>query len=91
LDATSRTILQLDFLRHGYAVLGDDRRAELLLDDRIAALRSEGDLHRVSQLVDAAENRLAGCFTRHDLLCHFLFLLFDSCNLALREVIDRGI
>ena len=50
-------ILQLDFLRHGHAVLGDDRRAELLLDHRIAALRAERDLYCVSQNVDAAQNR----------------------------------
>src|SRR6267378_2198673 len=33
-------ILQLDFFRHGHAVLGDDRRAELLFDDRVPALGS---------------------------------------------------
>ena len=31
-------VLQLDFLRHSHAVLGDDRRAELLFDDRVAPL-----------------------------------------------------
>ena len=51
-------ILQLDFLRDGHAVLGDDRRAELLLDHRIAPLRAQRDLDCVGQNVDAAQNRL---------------------------------
>jgi len=40
-------ILQLDFLRYRYAVLSDDRRAELLFDDRVPALGPERDLHGV--------------------------------------------
>ena len=47
-------ILQLDLLRHGDAVLGDDRRAELLLDHRIATLRAEGDLYCIREGVHAA-------------------------------------
>ncbi len=52
-------ILQLDFLCNRHAVLGDDRRAELLFDHRIAALGAEGDLYRVRESVDASQNRLA--------------------------------
>src|SRR6266436_384375 len=40
-------ILQLDFLRYGHAILGDDRRAELLFDYRVPALGPERDLHGV--------------------------------------------
>src|SRR6266436_6178956 len=40
-------VLQFDFLRNRHAVLGDDRRAELLFDHRVAALGAEGDLHCV--------------------------------------------
>ena len=47
---------QLDLLGDGDAVLGDQGRAELLLDDDVAALGAEGDLDRVGQLVDAAED-----------------------------------
>ena len=64
-------ILQLDFLCYGHAVLGDDRRAELLFDHRVAALGAERDLHGVRKSIDAAQDRLAGIFTSHDLLCHF--------------------
>ena len=40
-------VLQLDFLRYGHAVLGDDRRAEFLFDHRVAPLRAQCDLDRV--------------------------------------------
>ena len=70
-------ILQLDFLGDGHAVLGDDRRAELLFDHRVAALGAERDLHGVGQAVDAAQDRLAGILTSHDLLCHISFSSFD--------------
>src|ERR1700733_9838977 len=73
-------ILQLDFLGDGYAVLGDDRRAELLFDHRIAALGAEGDFDCVGELINAAQDRLAGIFTSHDLLCHDVFLLFCIAN-----------
>jgi hypothetical protein len=47
------TVLELDLLRDRHAVLGDRRRAEALLDDDVAALGAEGDLHRVRERVDA--------------------------------------
>src|SRR5258707_9285230 len=47
-------IAQLDFFCHRHAVLGDDRRAELLFDHRIAALGAEGDLHRIGENIHAA-------------------------------------
>src|SRR5581483_2240920 len=53
-----QAIFQFDFFCHGDAVLGDGRRTEFLLDYHIAALRPESDFHRVSEGVDAAENRL---------------------------------
>ena len=62
-------ILQLDFLGDGHAVLGDGRAAELLLEDDVAALGAERDFHRVGQLVDAAQNRLAGIFAVNNLFC----------------------
>src|SRR5690349_1806659 len=65
-------IFQLDFLCHGHAVLGDDRRAELLLDYRIAALGAEGNLHCIGKSVHAAQNRLTGILTCYNLLRHFL-------------------
>ena len=63
-------VLQLDLLGDGDAVLGDRRRAELLLDDDVAALRSERHLDRVRELVDAAQDRLAGFFTVCNSLGH---------------------
>ena len=73
-------VLQLDLLGDGDAVLGDRRRAELLLDDDVAALGAEGHLDRVGELVDAAQDRLAGLFTVGNSLCHGVvsFLLLDD-------------
>ena len=63
-------ILQVDFLGDGHAVLGDGRRSELLVEDDVAALGAERDLHRVGQLVDAAQDRLARLLAVHNLFCH---------------------
>ena len=69
---------ELDLLRDGDAVLGDGRCAELLVDDDVSALRSERDLHRLGELIDAALERRArvgvemeffGC---HVMLCSSL-------------------
>ena len=59
---------QLDLLRDGDAVLGDRRGAELLVDDDVAALGAEGDLHRVGELIDAALQ----CGARIDVEMQFL-------------------
>ena len=53
-------ILQLDLFGHRHTVFGDRRSAEFLLENDIAASRSEGHFHRVGELVDAAQDRLAG-------------------------------
>src|SRR6266568_4639676 len=63
-------IAEFDFLGHGHAVLGDDGRAELLFDHRVAALGAEGDLHCVGEGIHAAQNRLAGILTCYNLLRH---------------------
>ena len=63
-------ILEVDFLGDGHAVLGDGGGAELLVEDDVAALGAERDLHRVGQLVDAAQDGLARLLAVNDLLCH---------------------
>ena len=50
---------ELDLLRDGDAVLGDARRAEGLVDDDVAALRTERHLHGVGENVDAAQHLVA--------------------------------
>src|SRR5262245_15390987 len=47
-------ILELDLLGDRDTVIGNGRRAPLLLEDDVAALRAEGDLHSVGKLVHAA-------------------------------------
>ncbi len=48
-------VRQLDLLGDGDAVLGDGRRAELFLEDHVAALGAEGHFDRVGELVDTGE------------------------------------
>ncbi len=66
---------QLDFLGDGDAVLGDGGRAELLLDDDVAALGAEGHFDRVGEVIDAAQDRLTRVFSVQNLLCHSSLLL----------------
>ena len=46
-------VLELDLLGDGHAVVGDGRRAELLLEHDVAALGAERDLDGVGELVHA--------------------------------------
>ena len=53
---------ELDFLGDGYAVGADLGRAELFVQDYVAAAGAEGNFYRVGQDVDAGAQRLAGFF-----------------------------
>jgi hypothetical protein len=63
-------ILQVDLLGDGDAVLGDGGGAELLVEHDVPALRTEGDLDRIGEAVDAAQDRLPRLLTVDNLLCH---------------------
>ena len=56
----SNGIVELDLLGDGHAVVGDERGAELLIENNVAALGSERDLHGVGELVNAGLQSLAG-------------------------------
>ncbi len=51
-------VLEVDLLGHRHAVLGDGGGAELLVEDDVPSLGTEGNLHRVGQLIDATQDRL---------------------------------
>src|SRR5207302_7857241 len=51
-------ILKLDFLGHGHTILGDRRAAEFLVEDDVAATRSEGRFHSAREFLDAAKKRV---------------------------------
>ncbi len=55
-------IFEFDLLRHRDTVLGDGGRAELLVEDHVAAGRSEGGFHRGGQLLHPAQERMPGGF-----------------------------
>ena len=69
-------VLDLDLLGHGDAVLGDDRGAEGLLDEHVAALGAEGDLYRVGQGVHPGEHLFPGLAAVFQFFCsHVVSLL----------------
>ena len=51
-------VLEIDLLGHRHAVLGDGGGAELLVEDDVTSLGTEGHLHCVGQLVHAAQDGL---------------------------------
>src|SRR5229473_3553321 len=48
-------IFELDFLGHGHTILGDRRAPEFLVEDDVAATRSEGRFYSAREFLDAAE------------------------------------
>ena len=62
--------LEFDLLGDGDAVLGDGRGAELLVEDDVAAGRSEGGLDGAGEFLDAAQQGLAGGFIELQLFSH---------------------
>ena len=66
-------VLELDLPGDGDAVVGDGGGAELLLEHDVAALRAEGDLDRVGQLVDAGLEAAAGLVVELQDLGHYFF------------------
>ena len=63
-------VLELDLLGDGDAVVGDGGGAPLLLQDHVSALRAEGDLDGVGELVHAALETAAGLFVECDQFGH---------------------
>ena len=55
-------ILQFDFTGNGNTVINDVRSAEFLVKNYIAALRSQGNLYCISQLVNTLQESCPGFF-----------------------------
>src|SRR6201999_3571338 len=72
-------VLELDLLGDGDAVLGDAGSAERLVENDVAALRAERDLHRVGEDVDAAQHLVARLDGKFDFFsCHVGFSLREK-------------
>ena len=69
-------IVQLDLLGDGHAVVGDQRRTELLIQHHIAALGAQGDLYGIGQLIDAGLQSLPGLVAALDNFRHIDCLLY---------------
>jgi hypothetical protein len=65
-------VLELDILGHGHAVVDDDRAAEGLLQDHIAARGAHGGADRAREFADAVSKFLAGVEVIEDLLAQFI-------------------
>ena len=61
-------LVELDLAGDGDAVVDDQRGAELLVEDHVAAARAEGDLDGVGEGVDAFAQRLARIHVECELL-----------------------
>src|SRR5690606_20524048 len=82
-------VLQFDFLGHRNPVLGDDRRAEAALEQHVAPLRAEGDLHRISQDIDALDHPAAGVIVELNVFgTHVLLLDVSLAWRALRRLLQ---
>src|SRR5207245_5812043 len=63
-------VLELDLAHDRHAVVGDGRRAELLLEDDVAALGAESDAYRLGNRVDALLEVLSRLYIECDCFCH---------------------
>ena len=63
-------VVELDLTSDGHAVVGDGRRAPLLVQDDVAALGAERHLDGVGERVDAALERAAGVLVELEDLGH---------------------
>jgi hypothetical protein len=69
-------VLEFDFLRDGYAVLGDAGRPEAFLDHHVASFGAEGDFDRICKRIHAAEHAITRVRRKLYFLCsHFGLLL----------------
>src|SRR5205823_11254882 len=71
-------VLDLDLAGDRDAVVRDGRRAELLVEHDVPALRAEGHLDRVGQDVDATLERAARILTEFELLVSHVSLFSFS-------------
>src|SRR5690606_1876853 len=82
-------VFKLDLLGHGDTVLGDARRAEGLVENDVAALRTERHLHRIGQDIDAAQHPFAGIGMEFDFLGSHWTTPFKAAFLTGRSSLRR--
>ena len=83
-------VLQLDFLGHGHAVLGDRGGAERALEHDVATLGAQRDLDRVGQDVHAFDHACAGVRAKNDVFCCHEMFLRNSVNEGFRAAAEPG-
>ncbi len=75
-------VLQFDFFRDRHTVLGDGRRPELLVQNRIPALRTECRLDGVGKLVHPFQDGGSCCIAVQKLLCHWIPPVIVFCSIG---------
>ncbi len=70
-------LVELDVFGDGDAVIGDGGGAELLVEDDVAPLGAERDLHGVGEGVDPVLERLPGLLVEEELFSHSSLLVMD--------------
>ena len=76
-------VFQLNFLGDGHTVIGDKRRAVLLVQHHVATLRAEGDFDGIRQRVHALFKAPASLFAILNLLSHKTYFLSIICGVSL--------
>ena len=83
-------IVEFDFLRDGNTVVSDGWCAELLIENDVASLRSERDLHCIGQLVHASLESATRLVIEFQLLCHVLTYLVTTARTSRLVRIKRS-
>ena len=63
---------KLDLFRHGHAILGNAWRAVALVQDHVATLRAERNLHCRGQYIDTTQHALTGIIAEPNVFCSHL-------------------
>ena len=73
-------IFELDFLRHGDAVLGDVRTAPALIEHGVAAAGAEGRANGPRQLAHSGQKLVPGLIAVRQLFCRHPGISFHFCR-----------
>ena len=76
-------VFQLNFLGDGHTVVGNERRAVLLVQHHVATLRAESDFDGIRQRVHALFKAPASLFAILNLLSHKTYFLSINCGVSL--------
>jgi len=71
---------QLDFLGYGYAILGNGRGAEFLIQQHIPSFRTQCDLNGLGDLLHTGQQLASRIFVEHQLFRHNFLSPLSLCR-----------